>query len=308
MFDHTQLMVYHRTSFVPYRDAVITICNPTFLYGLSVFTGIRAHKNPQDGRLYLFRTRDHFKRLIHQCRLLGFKNFEKEYSYERFEGIIKELFQKNNLKESGYIRASVYLEGDSIVPKLSEDTDALSVFLFPLGDYVSVSGIRCMTSTWTRIQDSMLPARGKVAGTYVNTALAKSEAVQHGFDDAIFTDGRGHVIEGSAANLFIVRDGVLITPPLSDNILEGITRKTILQLASDLGIRTEERHIGRSELYFSDEVFLAGTGARVAPVVEIDHKTIADGSVGLLSKVLQERYNEVVTGIHAQYSHWLVEV
>lgn len=308
MFDHTQLKVYHRNGLIPYQDASVALCNLSLLYGLSVFTGMRAHKDPEGHAIYLFRPRDHYRRLVRQCRLVDFKNFEKEYSYERFEEILKLLFRENAIEESAYIRVSLFLEGDSIVPKFSSDRDSLSIFLYPLGDYVSVSGIRCMTSTWVRVQDSMLPARGKIAGSYVNTALAKSEAVSNGYDDAIFTDGDGHVIEASAANLFIVRDDVIITPPLSDNILEGITRKTLLRLADDMGIKVEERRIGRSELYFAEEVFLAGTGARVAPVVEIDRKVIGDGTVGPLSRALQVRYNEVVVGRHPQYHDWLVQI
>jgi branched-chain amino acid aminotransferase len=184
--------------------------------------------------------------------------------------------------------------------------DDFLVFVYPFGNYLDVEkGIRCMTSSWRRVEDVGIPARAKVNGLYVNSALAKTEAQENGFDEAIMLDMDGHVSEGSGENIFMVADGRLYTPPSSDNILIGITRETVVRLAADeLGVETVERSIDRSELYIADECFMTGTAAHVSPVVEVDRRPVGDGGVGPITAQLQKLYFDVVRGRNSKYAHW----
>lgn len=307
MFNHEDLIVYHNNAYTHFSDAHISIANTGFLYGLGVFTGMRAFKNDKSGKLFIFRPEDHYKRFVNSCKLLRFEQFLQQYSYQDFVDIVRNLLIKNKIQQDAYIRATAYFVDNKVTTKLVGYTSTFSVFLYPLGDYVPINGMRCKVSSWQRASDSAIPARAKVVGLYVNSAFAKSEALLAGFDEAIFINARGHVIEGSAENLFIVRNGVLITPPTSDEILEGITRATIIQIAKDQGIPVEEKSIARSELYYADEVFLTGTGAKVAPVVEIDNYRIGSGAVGPISKRLQDLYFDIAKGNVKMYADWLVE-
>lgn len=307
MFDHETLQVYFRGEFVPFEKAVISVANSGFLYGLGVFTGIRAHFNAECGRLFIFRPDLHFERFHFGCRLFRYSGFTDQYDYPRFLTVLRELIQRNNIREDVYIRVSNFTDENRITPKFVGYRDSLSAFLYPLGDYVPVNGMRCCVSSWQRVQDNALPARAKTHGGYVNTAFAKTEALLAGFDEALFLDSAGHVVEGSAENLFVVEKGTIVTPPKSDNILEGITRATVLEIADDLGIPVVERSISRSELYRADEVFLTGTGAKVSPVTEIDRYQIGNGGVGPISKRIQEFYFQVVRGELPEYSNWLVD-
>ena len=307
MFNHEELKAYNRGQFVPFKEATITIGNTGFLYGLGIFSGMRAHFNEHQNKLLLFRPQAHHARLSFGCRIFRFQHFLEHYTYDTFLGMLRELFRLNGIREDVYIRVSAYSDENRITPKFVYK-DALSAFLYPLGDYVPSSGMKCMVSSWTRVEDSALPARLKCHGSYVNTAFAKSEALNNGYDEALFLNSRGYVVEGSAENIFLVSDGHLITPPKSDNILEGITRDTILRFAKDEGIPVIERSIARSELYRVDEVFLTGTGAKVSPVTEIDKYKVGDGSVGPISKHLQSLYQRTVRGEVEKYRDWLVEV
>jgi len=195
-----------------------------------------------------------------------------------------------------------------ITPKFSGYKDALCIFLYPLGDYVPTSGMKCMVSSWTRVEDNSIPARAKMVGAYANTAFAKAEAEVNGYDESLVLDRNGHVVEGSAENIFLVIDGSLVTPPVTDNILEGVTRKTVLEIARDEGISVVERSVDRTELYKADDIFLTGTGAKVSPVVEVDRIKVGNGAVGPLSKRIQEIYFAAVKGTVPHYRHWLVDV
>ena len=308
MFDHQKCKVFHRGEFVDFSDAVISVATTGFLYGLSVFTGMRAFRNPVNEKLYIFRVSDHYERLRFSCRLMRFENFSKQYSLAQFSEILKSLVIKNNIKEDVYFRVTVFSDETKIGPYLKGYKDSLSVFVYPLGDYVSTKGMRCVVSSWDRVHDNAIPARAKISGLYVNTALAKTEALLSGYDEALFLDSRGNVVEGSAENLFIVRDGTLITPPVSDHILEGITRQSILDLAKDNGITCLERSISRSELYKADEVFLCGTGAKIAPVTEIDNYQVNAGQVGPISRLLQDSYFSAARGELPEYSSWVQEI
>lgn len=308
MFDFKTLDVYFKNQFVPYTEAHIGIANTAFLYGLGVFTGMRAHWNEIESQLYIFRLEDHYKRFLMSCRMCMFEEFERDYTVEKFREALLALLQRNSIQQDVYIRVSQFVDEESIGPKFGHYKSSLAIFLYPLGDYVPTNGMRCCVSSWRRVNDSALPARAKIVGAYVNTAFAKSEAARNGYDEAIVLDDEGHAVEGSAENLFIVRDGVIITPPVTDNILEGITRKTVMTLACDLGYAVVERSIDRTELYFADEVFLSGTGAKVSPVTEIDGYAIGGGKIGAISACIQESYFNAVKGRQEKYKSWVLGV
>ena len=308
MFDHETLKVYFRNEIVDFSKATISVCNSGFLYGLGVFTGIRAHFNEKQNKLYIFRPDAHYERFFQSCKLFRYTGFTEHYDYARFLKVLVDLLRVNSIREDAYIRVSNFTDENRITPKFVTYRDSLTVFLYPLGDYVPTGGMRCMVSSWTRVEDNSIPARSKTHGGYVNTAFAKTEALKNGFDEAIFLDKNGHVVEGSAENIFLVIGGKLVTPPVSDNILEGITRRSVMEIAADKGLKVVERTVDRSELYKADEVFLTGTGAKVSPVTEIDHYKIGDGKVGDVSKAIQDTYFAAVRGELPQYRSWVVDV
>jgi len=308
MFDHENLKVFFEGKIVPFEDAKISISNTAFLYGLGVFTGMRAHYNKETDFLYLFRPKEHYERFRFACKLLRYEQFLKNYDYQKFLNVILSLLKENKIKHDVYIRVTNYSDENKISPNLLKYKDNLCAFLYPLGDYVPTDGMKCKVSSWTRAKDNMVPARAKIVGLYVNTALAKSEALMDDYDEALFLDDYGNVVEGSAENLFIVTGGKLITPPVNDSILEGITRASVIQLAESIGLEVQERSIARSELYKADEVFLTGTGAKVSPVVEIDQYLVSDGKVGEVAAKLQSMYFSIIRGEDEKFSNWLVNV
>lgn len=308
MFDFSKNIVYFRDAFVPFNEATISIANTGFMYGLGVFTGIRAHYNSEEDQVYLFRPETHFKRFYKACQMCQFNQFTTQYTFERFRDAVIELIKVNNIKEDAYVRITQFVDEQAIGVKFTDYKDAISMFLYPLGDYVPTGGMKCKVVSWQRVKDNAIPSRGKIVGAYVNTAFAKTEALMHGYDEAIVLDEAGHAVEGSAENLFIVRDNTIITPPTNSDILEGITRTTVITLAQDAGYQVIERSIDRTELYFADEVFLTGTGARVSPVTQIDHVQINGGKIGSIAQQLQILYSELVIGKQAKYANWLVPV
>lgn len=308
MFDFSKNTVYFRDKFMPFNEATISIANTGFMYGLGVFTGIRAHYNAEEDQVYLFRPETHYQRFYKASQMCQFNQFTDNYTYERFRDAVVELIRINTIKEDAYVRITQFVDEQSIGVKFTDYKDAISMFLYPLGDYVPTGGMKCKVVSWQRVKDNAIPSRGKIVGAYVNTAFAKTEAIMEGYDEAIVLDDAGHAVEGSAENLFIVRDNVIITPPTNSDILEGITRDTVMKLATNAGYKVVERSIDRTELYFADEVFLTGTGARVSPVTQIDHVQVNGGTVGPIAQRLQILYSELVIGKHSQYEHWLVPV
>jgi branched-chain amino acid aminotransferase len=307
-FDHHQSQVFFDGKIIHFSEANLSIANTGFLYGLGVFTGMRAHYSPEKDALFLFRPKDHFERFKFACKLLRYKNFLANYNYESFLKVVLDVIKANNVKHDVYIRVTNFSNENRVTPKLIEYKDSLCAFLYPLGDYVPTSGMRCKVSSWTRVSDNSIPARAKINGLYVNTAFAKTEALLEGYDEAIFMDDRGHVVEGSAENIFFVFGDSLVTPPVTDNILEGITRKSVIDIAKNLGISVTERSVDRTEIYKADEIFLTGTGAKVSPVIEVDRYPIGDGQVGKISKQIQEQYFAAVKGEKKEYMDWLVDV
>lgn len=307
-FNHEECTVYHRDSFLPFKEATINIANSGFMYGLGIFSGIRAHLSLDKSKMLIFRPDAHFARLRMGAELFRYENFLKSFTYEKFVGVISELIKRNGLREDLYIRFQCFSDENKVTPKFVGYADSASAFLYPIGNYVPTTGMKCVVSSWTRVPDNCIPARIKSHGAYVNSALAKTQALLNGYDEAIFLNTRGQVVEGSAENIFIYKKGVLVTPPTTDEILEGITRDTVMTLAREAGISVEERSIARSELYQSSEVILTGTGAQVSPVIAIDNYPIGGGEVGPIAKKLQELYASSVRGANPQHPEWIVEI
>lgn len=289
---------------VPIQEAHISIMSQVVNYGIGAFGGVRGYWNADRQQLYVFRIHDHIRRLLNSLKL--FDN-TIPYAADDLQRIILDLLRREGYREDVYIRPLIYNATEDIAPRLYDVEFDFACFSRPQGNYISLT-VRACTSSWRRIEDNVIPSRGKITGGYINSAFAKSEAHWNGYDEAIVLNHDGHVAEGSAMNLFIVRHGRLITPPVSDNILEGITRNSILQIAHDLGIETLERSIDRTELYIADEVLFCGTGAQVAAVSEIDHRKIGTGAMGAIGQKLQTTYFDIVRGKHEKYADWLTPV
>ena len=289
--------------FVPLEEAKISVQTHAFLYGTGVFEGIRAYWVEEEEDLLIFRMREHYERLLNSCKILQIK---PKYGLDELCQITIELLARNGDREDVYIRPVYYKSQLGIGVQLAGIADEFVVFSVPMGPYLDLEkGLRVKVTSWRHINDNAIPMRAKVNGAYVNAALAKSDALLDGYDESIFLTDDGHVSEGSAENLFIVRNGQLITPPVTDDILEGITRATVIELArEELGLKVIERPIDRSELYIADEAFFVGTGAQVAPIAEIDRRTIGDGRIGPISRKVQQLYFDVVKGRVPKYRHW----
>ncbi len=300
-------IVFFEGKFVPAEQAKISIMTHAFLYGTSVFEGIRAYWNESDKTMYIFRPLEHYERLLQSAKIL---RIEIPHSAEGLVALTRELLRQNSPKEDTYIRPIAYKAGQRIGPALLNNPNEFCLFSVPMGDYIDTSkGVSVTVSNWRRVEDNAIPARAKIAGSYVNTALAKTDALLSNFADAIVLDENGHVAEGSAMNIFIVRNGKLITSRVTDNILEGITRSTIIDIAkNELGVEVVERSIDRTELYIADEIFFCGTGAQVSPVTSVDYYKVGDGNVGPITRKLKELYFAVVKNTMPKYSDWCVPV
>jgi branched-chain amino acid aminotransferase len=302
-----ELWAFFRGEFVPLRDANVNVMTHAFNYGTAVFEGVRAYWNSDEEQLFALDLIPHFRRIRASAGLLM---MEVRQSPEELAEITVELLRRNGLREDVYIRPLVYKSSETIGVRLHNLDAEITIFGVPFGHYIDTEGgVRTMVSSWRRTDDNAIPARGKITGAYVNSALAKSEAQLNGYDEAIVLTADGHVSEGSAENLFLVKDGVLVTPPVTDNILEGITRAALMKMAKDeLGMDTVERSIDRTELYTADEIFLCGTGAQVSPVIEVDRRTVGTGRPGTVARELSRIYFEAVRGRHPAYRHWLTPV
>jgi branched-chain amino acid aminotransferase len=300
------LIAYFEGDWVPMRDAKVSIMTHAFMYGTATFEGIRGYWNPDAGTLNVLFVREHMERIRNSAKMLLMEDLP---SVDELVAIVMETVRRNGFREDVYIRPSFYKSTRAIGVRLHHLDHELYVIVTPFGNYIDIEkGVRLMSSSWRRNADEALPARGKIVGGYVNMAFQKSEAELNGFDEALVLTPSGHASEGSAANLFVVRDGVLLTPPVSDDILEGVTRKAIMTLARDAGIPTEIRSIDRSELYVCDEVLLCGTGVQVSPVIEVDHRPVGTGGIGPVSRLISERYFAAVRGHLPQYRDWLTPV
>ncbi len=288
---------------VPLEEAKVGVMTHAFNYGTAVFEGIRGNWNADDGCLYLFRMHEHYERLARSCRILG---LDLREPLHRLCELTVEIVERSGYEEDVYIRPMVYLSSEVLGVRLHGLESDLVIFIAPFGPYLDIDkGARCHTSSWRRVDDLGIPPRAKVTGIYVNSALAKTEAELNGFDEAIVLNADGHVSEGSGENIFLVRDGKLVTPSPSDNILEGITAATVMELAAnELGIETVERSVDRSELYIASEVFMTGTAAHLTPVTEIDRRAIGDGEPGPVTRELSRLFFDVIRGKSEKYRQW----
>lgn len=268
--------IYFGDTIVASEEATLHVASSAVLYGLSVYTVFNVHYD--ESNYLAFRLRDHYQRIVNSCRIIGIDTFESEWTFEKFTEAVKATIHANDPQIATFIRASVHV--NELVPGTRSRglKTSLSLFVYEAAAIVPQSGMRLKTSVWRRTPDNSIPSRAKVNGAYVNSVLAKQDAIDSGYDDCILLDGDGHVCELSAANIFLVRNGVLITPGTTSDILEGINRRTIIELALDLGLNVQERTVDLTELYIADEVFVSGTSAYLAPVMEIDARQIGGDS------------------------------
>ncbi len=298
--------VFLNGEYVAGDEARVGVMAHGLSYGTGCFEGIRGYWNDEREEVFIFRAREHFERMHRSAKIL---HIRLPHTVDELIEIAVQLVRRNDLRENVYLRPFAYKAEESIGVKLHGVEDAFTMYCVPMGDYIATTGLRCGVSSWRRLDDNMIPVRAKVSGGYVNSALAKSEALQNGFDEAIMLTSDEHVSEGSAENIVLVANGELLTPAPSDNILLGITRDTIIQLARrELDRITREKVITRTELYTADEIFLTGTGAQIAPVVEVDHRAIGNGAVGPITRELARIYGEVVRGKRAEYLEWCLPV
>jgi len=297
---------YFHKQFMPLSEAKIGIMTHCLHYGTAIFEGIRGNWNSQQKQIYLFRLKEHYQRLFNGCRLL---KINLPYTIDELCQITVELVERCGFQENLYVRPLAYKSSESLGVRLHDLDDDFLVFAIPWGPYLDIDKARCVVSSWRRPDDNVIPPQAKITGLYINNALAKTEAISNGFDEAIMLTSDGYVSEGSGENIFLVIDGKLVTPASYNSILMGITRDTVIELAqNELGIETIERQIDRSELYIAEECFFTGTAAHITPIGEIDHRKIGNGETGEITKRLQEIYFEVIQGSNPKYLEWCTPV
>jgi branched-chain amino acid aminotransferase len=305
--DLGSLQVYAGGRFCRYDEAKVGLLTHALNYGTGCFEGVRGYWEPHESELYLLSLREHYERLHDSARLLMMK---LPLSPQEMCEITTEVCARNHFEVDLYVRPLAYKSAEAIGVKLHGVEDAFAIIAVPFTAYYdNPGGLKCCTSAWRRMDDTVAPARGKITGVYVNSALAKSEAILSGYDEAILLSHDGHVSEGSAENIFIVKNGVIYTPDCSQNILEGITRRTVMMLARDhMDLQVVERAIDRSELYSSDEVFFTGSAVGVQWVQSVDHRPIADGELGPVTQRLTELYDQLTHGKLLDYRAYLTPV
>ena len=304
----SQAIAYFRGDFVPLAEANVNITTHALHYGTAVFEGIRGNWNEEQSTMFVFRPREHYERLIQGCRIML---LDIPYSVDQLLEVTEELISRCGYREDLYIRPIVYKSEEKVADlRLQNLASDFALITVPFGAYIESKGaIRCCTSSWRRIDDTIIPPRVKISGHYVNSILAKTEATLAGFDEAIFMNQDGSVSEGSGENLFMVSNGSIHTPLVGENNLTGITRDSVWQLAEkELGMEIVERRIRRSELYLADEVFLTGTAAHVIPVGELDNRKIGSGDVGPVTNSLRDLYLGLINGNNSKYSDWCTAI
>jgi branched-chain amino acid aminotransferase len=294
---------YFNGSLVPFADANVSIATHALNYGTGIFEGIRAYRQ-HDGGMAILLGKEHYRRFLRNGRLL--RCDVPETADELLE-LTREILERHPKAEDVYIRPLLYKSAPSIRLQLTGLDDKVAIYAYPMGDYVPTTGLNVTISAWQRVNDNAIPARGKVTGSYVNACLAVEDAHTGGFQEAVLLAHDGHLAEASSANVFVVHDGALATPPLSDDVLPGITRAAVMTIARDAGYVVEERTIDRTELFLADEVFFTGTGAQVAPVASVDGRRVGDGGTPVASD-LQQRYFAAVRGMDPRYASWLTRV
>jgi len=297
-------VAFHKGAFIPLEEASVGVMTHALHYGTAVFEGVRGNWNAEDERTYIFRLREHYERLLLGCKVMRIR---LPYSLQELCDVTVEMVERCGHNEDIYIRPIAYKSAERVaILNLDPLEDAFTVLAVPFGAYLDLdAAARCCTSSWRRIEDMVIPSNVKISGLYVNSILAKTEAVVAGFDEAILVNQQGYVCEGTGENLFIYRDGKLATPPLDDNVLPGITRDSVIHLArNELGMEVVERHVRRSELYMAEELFLTGTAAHLTPVGSVDNLLIDDGTEGPVTRQLLDMYFDIVRGKNPKYMHW----
>ena len=300
------VIVYFGGQYMPLREAHVGILTHALHYGTGVFEGIRAHWDEPGQELFVLRPREHFERWKLNCGIL---RIDVPMSPEQLCAITVELMRRNAFRTNVYVRPLAYKSAERI-GVATDGQDAFAIVALPFGDYLHAEkGLHAGVSSWRRIDDNAIPARAKICGAYVNSALASDEVRRNGFDEAIFLNESGHVAEGATCNIFMVRKGKLITPSVTENALEGITRDSVMQLAQqELRLEIVERPIDRSELYACSELFFTGTAVGIAPVVRVDHRPVGDGSLGAVTRAIQQLYFDATRGHLKAYWNWLTPV
>ena len=298
---------YFEGKIVPFGDAKISVATHAFNYGTAVFGGMRAYWNEDTKKLFAFRPWDHFHRLLYSARLLC---MEVPYNEESLIQIMLDLLRAEAWKQDIYIRPTFYKSDTGIGVRVHNLKDDLTMWSMPFQKYIqNDTNAHVTVSSWRRIDDNVIPARGKISGAYVNSVLIKTDAARSGFDEALVLNQNGHVSEGSAMNVFMVRDGTLITPPVTENILEGITRRSVMEFArNELNLPVVERPIDRTEIFICDEFFMTGTAAQVAAVTKVDHRPIGAGVMGPVTVRLRELFDDAARGRSEKYRHWNMEI
>jgi branched-chain amino acid aminotransferase len=301
-----KMIVYFDGRYMPLADARVGILTHALHYGTGVFEGIRAHWDETQQELFVMRPVEHYERWKQNC---GFLRIVVPLSPEELTEITLELMRRNNFRTNVYVRPLAYKSAERVGISY-DDQDAFALIALPFGEYLAKEGgVHAGVSSWRRIDDNAIPARGKICGAYVNSALASDDAHRCGFDEAIFLNDAGHVAEGSSCNIFMARKGKLITPPVTENVLEGITRDAVMELAQrELGVEVVERPIDRSELYVCDELFFTGTAVGVSPVTQVDHRLVKDGKIGAITREVQQLYFDATRGHLRTYLNWLTPV
>jgi branched-chain amino acid aminotransferase len=297
---------YFQNKIIPLEEAKLGVMTHCIHYGTAIFEGIRGNWNSEQEQTYIFRLKEHYERLQRGCHVL---NITLHYSLDELCEKTVQLVRKCAFKEDVYIRPVAHTSSQALGVRLHGLEHDFFMFVIPWGPYLDVDKARCCVSSWRRPEDNVIPPQIKAAGIYINNALAKTEAVNNGYDEAIMLAPDGHISEGSGENIFLVKDGKLVTPASQNNILIGITRNTVIELAEkELGIETVHRAIDRSEIYTADECFLTGTAAHVTPVSEVDRRMIGNGEIGEITAKLQKLYTRVIRGEHPKYMHWCTPV
>jgi branched-chain amino acid aminotransferase len=298
---------FFRGRIVPYSEARVGVLTHGLNYGTGVFSGMRGYWNAEEKELFVFRPEDHYRRFRDSAKMIG---MELQWNERELAARATELLRAEGYREDCYLRSLAFYADETVGVRLHDLTPEVSIVSIPYGRYIEKEeGAHATISSWRRVDDNAIPARGKIVGAYVNSALAKSEAMRAGFDDAIVLTNDGHVSEGSAANFMLVRNGVVITPPITDNILEGITRRTVMELLDkEMKVKVVERSIDRSEIYVADEALFVGTGVQVVAITRVDHRPIGTGRIGPIASALRELYFRVVRGQHPAYRGWCAPV
>ena len=296
--------VWFDGKYVPTEKAKVPITTHAIHYGTSIFEGIRAYWNGEN--LFVFRLDEHVKRFRNSGR---FYNISLNFSDEEITNAITGICKKNEIKESCYIRPFYFIGNYGINLHVTEKAPTnVAIFTFPFGDLFNKNGISAGVVSWRKFSDASTPTQAKMGGNYLNSIIATQEAKRNGVDEAILLDHSGNVSEAPGENIFIVRDGQLLTPSLASSALEGITRDAIIKIAKDLDIEVIEREISRSELGMSQEIFLTGTAAEITPITVMDGKKIGNGRLGIITQKMMEEYNDVVMNKNDNYSHWVTAV